>query len=602
MKFLKLNILIILLSLFNITFSANLPVESVFSDIKNDYKYYNELQELTNRQIIYSDLDWKFNPYSLLSKDEFVWITMEIRCVKCIKPNTSLDIINKYQKISYYYDVLNSNTFNYCINYANDNKYIDNYEIWHKCDDLTYNATKIPFCVSNYISKEEAIAFILENSNIFSESDNQKVIDDINNWKIIENISSDVAPKNTDWTANKYYWYLKKALEYEIVEYNNLWVKKTYKLLELNDWKIYPQKLITKEEFLVMAYIWIKTNSCKIINTDNLALKIEIIDSTCNSYNSNCSLANISPEQTKYDFKWFSTWYCDNWIDESNWYIWRFYNKTTWEEIIKYWKYINDYIFETSWIWQISLNIIDKCNNSSEVYNSLYIWDSNDNISVTLDVNNITWVTPLPISLYSIVTWWNWEYSYLWDFGNNEKWNWKNVDYIYKESWIYNVLLTVTDSNWNSSNANIIIKTSIWWNCTSQDSDKDWVNDCDDICPLVLWKNINNWCPILTPCSNDCSCPEWEKCSISNKDTCSINWVCEDDSSYNTNEVNNLTNDCLEKLATNNIYWNVICNTCPCLNFIDYNATIRKCDYIFPAITSSGDTDVYSSGTPYQIY
>ncbi len=603
MKIIRYILFIIYLISFKSLFWAYIPVETVFSDIKSNYKYYNELQELYNRQVIYPDSDWKLNPYDLLTRDEFVGITMEASCKKCTKPNTTLEILKKYEDKKPFYDVLSSNSYLYCISLAQDNKFIDSYSVWYKCEDMTYNQDKVPFCPNNYISLEEAISVILKNTNIFSSIDNDKVIKDINDWIIKNDLSTDVLAKNIDWSANQYYWYIKKALEYSIEEYNNLWIKKTYKLLELKDWKIYPKKLINKEEFLYMAYISIKTNSCKLITSSNLALKIEIVDSDCESNNSDCNLAKILPENNLYDFKAISSWVCDLWIDTENWYMWKFYNKTTWEEVILYGDYINDYTFKNDWIRQITLVLIDKCSNSWEVYNTLSIskWGPNKSLNVSIEVNSITWYKPFPISFYSIVWWWNWDYTYVWSFWNNEKSNWKNTEYIYNELGVYNILLTVTDTDWNIWTATSLIKVSNSWNCETQDSDNDWVNDCDDLCQLVYWKSINKWCPIITPCDKNCKCKIWKKCNVNTESVCSIKWICLDDENYNLNEINNKTNDCLEKYSSNNIYWNVICNTCPCLNYIDFDSTIRVCDYIFPAITSTWNTDIYSAWDSFEV-
>jgi hypothetical protein len=603
MKFIKYILLLIYILFFKSLFCAYIPLETSFSDIKSDYKYYNELQELYNKQAIYPDSDWKFNPYSLINRDELVGLTMEISCNKCTKPNTSLDIMNKYKDKNQFYDVYNSNSYLYCISLAHDKSYIDSYSVWYKCDDLTYNKDKIPFCPNNYISLEESLKIILNNTNLFTKEDNDKVINDINSWIITQNLATDVFLKNTDWTPNSYYWYIKKALEYSIEEYDNLWNKKVYKLLELKDWKVYPQQLITKEEFLYMAYIWYKTNSCKNTFTNNLPLKIEIIENWCNSFDSKCDLAKINSDLFKYDFKWYASWSCDLWIDSANWYIWRLYNKTTWDEIIKYDKYINDYTFLKEWIREIYLVVIDKCYNSWEVYNTLYLTNKTilNSLDVSIDVNSIIWSNPLPISFKSIVWWWKWDYSYVWDFWNNEKANWKNVDYIYNESWIYNVLLTVKDSEWNLWSATILLKALSDWNCNEQDSDSDWISDCDDLCQLIYWKSINKWCPVLSVCNNDCSCPSWKKCNTTNEALCSIKWVCIDDNEYNSDEINNLTNTCLEKYSSKKIYWNVVCNTCPCLNFIDFTSTYRICDYLFPAITSTGSTDIFKVWESFEI-
>jgi hypothetical protein len=49
-----------------------IPIENVFSDITKDYPYYNELQTLYDKSMIFPDNEGKFNPYKLLTRDEFV--------------------------------------------------------------------------------------------------------------------------------------------------------------------------------------------------------------------------------------------------------------------------------------------------------------------------------------------------------------------------------------------------------------------------------------------------------------------------------------------------------------------------------------------------
>lgn len=422
----KIVIFIFALFVIHSIYSAFVPVNTAFNDINKDYKYFNELQELYNKQVFYPDESDKFNPNKLLSRDEFVSVVMETSCNKCTKPNTSTWIIDKYTNSNSFFDVDNSNPYFYCISLANDKNYIDSFQVWYKCDDWTVIADKTPFCPNNYVSLEEAVSVILRNSNLFSVEDNNSVLIGITNWKITEKIADDVSVKNIDWTAYKYYGYIKKALEYSIEEYDSLWNKKIYKLIDLSNWKVYPQKLITKEEFLKMAYIASKTNSCQ--------------------------------------------------------------------------------------------NIIDK---------------------------NLT-----------------------------------NLDL---KTWTPSVLATETTT----------------LNCEDKDSDNDWINDCDDLCPDIYWKTVNKWCPIYDLCNSDCTCSNWRICTLSSKPLCGIKWVCVDDTSK-VND-NNKTNDCLEKYNSSKIYGNVVCNSCPCDNFIDFTSNIRKCDYLFPAITSTGSNQIYSAWKFYEV-
>jgi hypothetical protein len=85
----KTVIFIFALFIIHSIFSAFIPVNTVFNDINKDYKYFNELQELYNKQVFYPDESSKFNPNNLLTRDEFVSVVMETSCNKCTKPNTS---------------------------------------------------------------------------------------------------------------------------------------------------------------------------------------------------------------------------------------------------------------------------------------------------------------------------------------------------------------------------------------------------------------------------------------------------------------------------------------------------------------------------------
>jgi hypothetical protein len=44
-----------------------------------------------------------------------------------------------------------------------------------------------------------------------------------------------------------------------------------------------------------------------------------------------------------------------------------------------------------------------------------------------------------------------------------------------------------------------------------------------------------------------------------------------------------------------------ICNSCPCKNNLDFDAAIKKCDKVFPAIASPDGTQLYSRGKFYEI-
>ena len=636
------KILLLLIILFNIfqnieVFADSIPVENIFSDINSDYKYLDELQTLYDKWMILPGSDWKFNPYQLLTREEFVWITMEVSCKKCIKPNVSYLFIEKYQTKPFY-DVWLDNKYFYCIAYAEDNNYINWYDLSYTCDDGTYLEWERPFCTNNNIILEEALAIILRVSWILTNVEAQDIRDDIYNWIITENLSDDVSPKNLDGTVYSFYPDFMKALEYEVVEFDQLWNKSVYYLVEVVDSKLRPKKNITKEEFLRIAFVALKANNCLEKNDDSLWLEMNIYDSNCNENTHNCELSNLSNNDI-YDFEAIVSNSCTLWINEPEWYIWRFYHEDTGEEDIKYWKYIDNYIFEKEWMRKIFLRVIDNCWNTSEVFNSLNIVLNNDLI-VSINADPIYWFVPLKVDLEWIVIWTNWPFSYEWNFWNWEIGFWKNQEIIYKNEWIYEVVLKVTDSDWNIRYAKVFIKVDDinnlenfdwdwilnwedwdidwdwilnwedwdidwdwilnwedwnWifnWEKLDIDSDLDWVSDMYDDCSLVKWKIENNWCPILSEtCSNDNDCNTGYICKLNNE----IFWTCE----INTLN-NNLNNSCIVSWLSL-ISWNIICETCPCNNYLDFVSTLRNCDVIFPAITSPDNSIIYSKWDFYQI-
>ncbi len=600
MKYIKTIFFLIILTLSFKAYSDLIPIENIFSDINSSYKYYKELVDLYDRQAIYPDSDWKFNPEKLLKRDEFISIAMEVSCRKCTKPSADLQFIDKYENKKLFFDLDNSNRYSYCIAYASENNFIKWYIKWDKCENWVSKDWEIPFCPENNINLEEAIAIILRDSNIFTIEDNNKVIEEINNWNIKDNLSDDVWVKNPDWSVYTFYWYLKKALNYKISEFDENWNEKIYKLLELNNWKINPKKYITKEEFLKMAYIALKTNSCKNTQNNNLATKFNIYDKKCWNYDENCEFAKLDSKEDTYDFKAFSSWACDKWINETNWYIWKFYNLNTNEQIIKYWKFLDNYKFNSDWIWEIHLTASDNCSKIWEIYNTTTI-EKNINtkwLNVSLKTEPIIWTIPLNIKFESIVSWWKWDYKFLWDFWNWVTWNWKNSEQTYLNSWIYKTTLFAFDSEWNNWKASVLINVLNIKECENKDNDNDWINDCDDLCPLIKWDKQNSWCPIIKYCDKDCKCDKWEVCNTNLKPACFINWICVNDP--NLVEKISITEKCLKEKWWKLIYWNVVCNSCPCENFIDFFANLRICDYLFPSINSQDNRNIFSAWPTYK--
>ena len=758
----------------------SIPVESIFSDIDENYKYLEELQTLYDYWMIKPDINRKFNPLSLLNRDEFVWILMEVSCEDCIQPNTALDLIKEYEDKQPFFDVNKNNKYYYCVSDANEQWFVKGYHPWRVCDNGTSKEWEIPYCPENTIILEEAIAVLLRASWILTNEEAENVRQDIYNWLITEILSDDVSPKNLDGSVYSFYPDFQKALEYEIMDVDTDGNVTISTLLEVKDWKLRPKQAVSKEDFLRIAYLTLKANSCDNKEENALALKIIIYDKNCNENINNCELSDLDDPNDEYDFtqeiytvcqlgvtnpewyiwrffnedtwqeikkywkyidnyKFLSNWEwsiflrvidncgnttevhstinidsntnnvddidlkvfinanpihwvlpllvnfewiveggvspyrynwdfwdwnywlwkdiknifkeewnyetsliitdsewnrasstvvieviedkdlaikiiiydsecsvddtdcelsdlededntfdftsevfttCERWIPEPTGYIWRFFNQDTWQEIKKYWKYIDDYEFLSSWLWIVYLKIIDNCWTTWEVFNSININIEDEidtDLRVTIDVDPTNWSWPLFVSFEWIVTGWVWPYTYDWDFRDWNIWIWKEINNIFIEEWSYLVNLLVTDDEWETVNATTLIYV-IWNNNCDIDSDNDWVNDCDDLCPLIKWDIKNRWCPIFEPpCDNNSDCENGTYCE-------------------------NGTNVCVPKLLEDSceyswgdaIFWNVICRTCPCNNYLDFISTLRKCDVIFPAITSRDSKTIYS--------
>jgi hypothetical protein len=100
---------------------------------------------------------------------------------------------------------------------------------------------------------------------------------------ITEDLSEDVSPLNLDGSVYSFYPDFKKALDYELVEYDADGTQRVYHLVEKVDNTLRPKKSVTKEEFIRIAYVALKANSCVEKEENTLALKINILDKTCNA-------------------------------------------------------------------------------------------------------------------------------------------------------------------------------------------------------------------------------------------------------------------------------------------------------------------------------
>ncbi len=436
-------------------------LEDAFLDISSEYQYYDELELLYDRGMIFPDSEWKFSANKFLNRDEFVWISLEVSCNRCISPDTQVEYIKKYSWTNTFYDVPSSSKYFYCIAESDNKNYVKWYDIWYQCDSWKRSENQRPFCVDNKITLEEALAVLLRNSWIFTVEDNKKVMDDIYNGNISQKLSIDVLPRNSDGSVYTFYWYFQKALELELVEYDTSGNQKIYRLLDQDAVRFNPKKSISKEDFLKMAYIILKSNSCKKSDAYyTLPVSLSILNKQCVSTDSNCVNKNINPTDRQFDFSWSWAWICEKWIDSDTWYVWKYYHPWSWTEYIKYGPYIDNYWLEPSWKWEVYLYIEDNCGNSWRAVSSLYIESDNDildynwwDLSARIIWWPLTWKEWILHDFTWVPLWGSWEYTYSWKYGDGETWTGKNTKHTYKQPWKYTLELQIRDSEWEISTA-----------------------------------------------------------------------------------------------------------------------------------------------------
>ncbi len=479
--FLKIIFTFYLLILYSPLFAINEKIEDIFLDIKSDYTYKHELQVLYDNGMISPDENNKFNPNKLLTRDEFVWVVMEVWCKKCIKPNTALEYIQKYTGKNIFFDLDQNNKNFYCIAEAKEIEVVKWYGNSYICEDGTTKSWYSPFCTNNNITLEEALAVLMRNSSVFTIQDNNIIINQISAGTITADLSKDVKVKNTDGNVYTFYGYFKKALELSYSEYDIYGNLKKYALVSIDSkGNLNPKKYISKEEFLKMSYIVAKMNSCSLthntVDTINLAIgwRIDILDKTCKVSDGNCKKSNLDDQKWIYDFSSDVKTTCIKGIKD---YTWVFYNKNTKEMYTKAWLYLDNYQFKSYGIWQVKLIVNDNCWNTLQLYNEISYWDKtkvkpwDNNLWIVIIADPIFWNGPLKVNFDTIVKNCN-NCKYDWNFWDGNKSNLKNPNNIFMYNWVYETIVTITDENGNKISANVIIKVNDNYNNLKKQLDK----------------------------------------------------------------------------------------------------------------------------------
>lgn len=245
----------------------------------------------------------------------------------------------------------------------------------------------------------------------------------------------------------------------------------------------------------------------------------------------------------------------------------------------------------------VELTTTDMYGNSQTKYVNIIVWDAqNGDFNIQAQADKTSGFFPLNISFSStIIGNQNDEYSYLWDFGDSTSATGKNTQHIYYTPWSYIVTLQVQNTAWEIKEKNIIISVlenqeslDDTWEENLLDTDGDSIADINDKCINIAGSKLNQGCPIFeTFCQSDSDCPNSSQCAsnLNGTKTCvavTQKVACSDSTQWV-------------------IQWNVVCDTCPCQNTINFKSQLRSCDIIFPAIVSPDGKNIYSKWQYFQI-
>lgn len=644
MKIFKILFFALFLNFFSIFLvsASDAKIENIFKDIDKNYKYYNELQVLYERWIIQPDKNGNFNPNATLTREEFVWIVSEVSCKECIQPNVDFEYVQKYSNKEIFFDISNRSKYFYCIASAVENEEVSWYHESTVCENWISKTWEKPFCPENNIILEEALAIILRSSNILTLKESESIRQQIKNWINFPTILWNISPTLNDGSVYSFYPDFKKALEYTLVDYDSNWVEKKLKLLDISK-TINPKAVVTREDFLRISYIALKNNSCQNKDLNSLWLKMEVLNKTCSENKALCELSDFPDWEKVFDFRW------KIWLVDDTWFTfnWRFYDYSTWWNTLRTWKFIDNYDFLVPWKYRVYLNVSWPKWETSEVYSDLKIKESNQSsggntwLTSNIDVDKLTTKPGDSINFTWNTNKW-WDVTYTWDFWDWKTGTWKNISHNYWVLGNYTTTLTVIDGDGNTSTSTVVINISNtpwfdWWvdtdwdwvpdswdyeketpkdkinfictleyiekklySCSAtdlwvynpeieriyenlKDTDGDWVPDNNDYCLDIKWEEKNFWCPIFEKtCRADSDCKDWFFCENGYCKTKQYSLNC----SYDWWHI---------------ITWNLECNTCPCNLELDFNAKLRACDVIFPAITSPDNKNIYSKWKYFQI-
>jgi hypothetical protein len=211
-----------------------------FTDIAPGDATYQAVETLYDRGIISDDGTHLFNPRSLIARDDFTSIVMEVGCERCLHP--SPDLIVAYTS-PVFPDVGFTNENFYCIARAEALGVVRGYVLDESgrtsCQDGSSYST-VPFCAGNNITRIEAAAVLLRHAGFWDETRN----------------ASDYEHRYTINDVSAYwYGYAMRALDFDLVSLDA-------------EGRLAPSEYINRAEFARMAAKILLSRICDATGTD----------------------------------------------------------------------------------------------------------------------------------------------------------------------------------------------------------------------------------------------------------------------------------------------------------------------------------------------
>lgn len=231
-------------------FASDLP----FTDVPLQAPYYSDLKRMYQAGVIADTTDHLFHPDSLLSRDQFVGVTVGVSCRKCLYP-TPEDIIR--YNTDPFADVTKKNQYFYCVSYAKEKEIVRGYVLDRsghaQCQD-GQDFAEVPFCPANNITRIEAVAVLLRQAGLWNETLNIGPYDKKAGFRDVDDY---------------WYGYAQKAVESGLATVSA-------------EGKFSPNEYITKREFVTMAARIFTLNLCSIKNENSspsaFASTIKVLD------------------------------------------------------------------------------------------------------------------------------------------------------------------------------------------------------------------------------------------------------------------------------------------------------------------------------------